>query len=177
MKRLKSGDHYDVISDIVSWTGGQLKEFEDEHKKAVEKGVLVRRVFNLMLQHPVRPVTRDDIETVLSRHLKNVQDWNMNSPGRYDVAVVGTPNISELQNADPSVTDDEFATEVHFGIFSRAGEGKTLVEYEVRSANVSKMKLRNNKDAIRDHLRTFETVWSVAPRLNQSLMQTILDDF
>jgi hypothetical protein len=177
MKRLKSGDHYDVISDIASWVGGGLKEFRDQTKTAVAKGVFVRRVFNLMLQHAVRPVQRKDIETVLSQHLKDSEEWNKANRGRYDVAVIGTPNIPALENADPSVTDDEFATEVHFGIFSRAGEGKALIEYRVRSANVSKMTLSNDKEAIRNHLRTFETVWGVAPKLSQALLDSVVPDY
>jgi hypothetical protein len=177
MKQLGSGDRYDVISDIVSWRGRQLKEFEDEHEKAVSKGVLIRRVFNLMLQHPLNRVKYDDIKMVLTRHLKNAEKWNKDNPGRYDVAVIGAPNIIDLENADSSVTDDEFATEVHFGIFSRTGKGQTLVEYRVASAHVSKMTLINNKAAIHDNLQTFEIVWGVAPKLSQTLIDTILKDY
>jgi hypothetical protein len=39
------------------------------------------------------------------------------------------------------------------------------------------MTLRNNKEAIRDHLQTFDTVWGVAPKLSQALIDTIVEDF
>lgn len=175
MKRLENGDRYDVVSDLASWRDGQLERFREQTEAAVKMGVLVRRVFNLMLQEPrFRPLESWAKRSILEQHFADSETWNREDLGKYEVRVFEDSDLERLRRKKPNVVFSEGEINSHFGIFSHGTEGKTLVEYEVKRFDLSKMILRKDRETIQRQLVTFDDVWHEARPLNNEVIQLLL---
>jgi hypothetical protein len=164
MKRLKEDGHYYVISDVASWRDRQLRKFREQTRQAVDRGAHVQRVFNLMLVPHLNPLKVRDKARILEQHLEDSETWTSLNNGKYEVKVFDRSNLDRLAMSIPDANELEIK-EAHFGIFSHGTAAQTLVEYEVKAFNLSKMLLQKDKEAIHKHLDMFEVVWDEATPL------------
>lgn len=160
MGMLKPGDRYDVISDLTSWRDHQLREFRDTTQEAVSNGVLVQRVFNLMLPEPDQdPLSVRAKLDILRDHIADAEVWNKES-GTYAVRVFSK---SDVTNLSLGANKPKPIREAHFGIF-RHGTDLTAMEYDVEEYDLSEMRVWTDRTIIDNRLSIFDLIWHASPQ-------------
>lgn len=168
MEILEQGDHYFVVSDLASWRDAQLEEFRRCTGVALEKGVDVKRVFNLVRNEPtLNPLSLEDRRSILNQHLEDSEAWNQNGL-RYQVCLFTPKDFEILKEKKPGIKFlEQEISQAHFGIFSHGTEGRMLLEYEPKEFDLSKMNLQKDEESIKPHWDIFLEIWKNASPLTK----------
>jgi hypothetical protein len=164
MKAMERGDRYYVISDLASWLHSQLEKFQEETAKAVGRGVIVRRIFNLL-----RPSWHEAaghelaVEEILKFHFDASNEWQSESGGKYEIRVM---DEEVLTNRQLQKFDQGKIRESHFGVFLHGREG-TAVRFKVPTPSLSEMLLCRDQNMIEKDVVLFEAAWNASPSLTE----------
>lgn len=171
MKAMEKGDHYDVISDVVSWRDGQLEKFQEQTKKAVERGVVVLRVFNLLrpFHESLEP---EEVKEILKIHLQDSKEWQSTEKGKYEIKVLADDELKKHKRALAPLGRVKIA-DSHFGVFRHGSEGKA-VRFKVPPPGLSEMLICRDQEIIRQDLALFNKVWVAASWFDEDRIQCIV---
>ena len=169
MKELNQHDSYYVISDLGSWQSRQLKNFFEETKNAVARGVTVQRIFNLMLPEKL---SKDNIN-ILEMHLQASRDWTSEKGGSYKVKVLRIADWPALRANCPEIDEDTIRSphNAHFGVFQHESE---MIRFRVERPDLSTMMLcRHRVRIISESVELFGSLWKYSPNLDESAIKEI----
>jgi hypothetical protein len=168
MRAMAKGDSYDVISNLSSWKGQQLRELHEEERKAIQfRGARVRRIFNLTRRY--RSQLKDtEAREILLNHLNNSKDWGVTETQiSYEVRVLG---IEELNSSTSQLLHSRIG-EAHFGIFQHGNES---LRVKVERADLSDMVMSKDPDIVRSYSDLFQEAWNAATLLTENNIEPIL---
>jgi hypothetical protein len=170
MRAMAKGDSYDVISNLSSWKGQQLRELHDEERKALQfRGARVRRIFNLTRRY--RPPLKDtEAREILLNHFNNSKDWGVTENQiSYEVRVLG---VEELKRSTSQLLHGRI-NEAHFGIFQHGNES---LRVKVERADLSDMVMSKDPEIVRGYSDLFQEAWNAATLLSEESIEPILQE-
>jgi hypothetical protein len=160
MDSMDRGDEYLVVSDVVSWEDNRLDEFQDATRRAIARGVTVRRVFNLLRDE--RKMAWERVEKILKQHCNDAKGMRRENgdPG-YEVRYVLNPSgLSERGASELDLANQ------HFGLFVQ-GDRKSIIRIKVNKDDLSDLSFwRNHEVPEREDRRRFQRIWEMAELLN-----------
>jgi hypothetical protein len=175
MNALTGNDRYDVISDLVSWKGDQMEQFQEATARAVSRGrVRVRRVFNLLLHPSVlldepERTTGEQCRIILEKHLMaSGQSPKRNKQARYEVKALTQSALANSRIKREQIRD------AHFGVFFHNKDG-VKIRFKVSSSDLSEMHLCSDHERLKESEELFKKVWEAAESLTPDLINEIVE--
>jgi len=176
MRVMKSGDRYDVISDVQSWREGGLEAFIQASSDAiVKRGVVVRRIFNLYrsdLPEHNSPLYQDKCEEmieILNTHIRYATQAEVD--GRYEIKVFWTDSAGRLKGK--ALRLREKFKMAHFGLFRQNEKPNTIICVKVEEDDLSDMLLSWDGRAVALNLKYFKEMWKVGTPLDPTELNRI----
>jgi hypothetical protein len=162
-------DEYLVVSDIVSWEDNHLDDFQDATRRAIARGVTVKRVFNLVRDE--KKVAWEKVEKILKQHYKDAQEMKSKNGGLgYEVRYILKPSgLSERGASELDLSNQ------HFGLFvqgDRQGDRKSIIRIKVNRDDLSDLSFWRNHHEVPEDRRRFERIWNMAELLNDEAVVT-----
>ncbi len=156
IQALGGGDRYDVVSDLRTWIGRQLDDFQKETERAIrEKGVRVRRIFNLA-HASLDYISAGQYNEIVSLHRESMKRM---------VALDAASPAYEVRWIDESTMGDHGAagSRLHFGLIALR-DGKGLM-FDFAETDLSRIIISPNPYTFSKHQETFEALWKNAREL------------
>lgn len=164
MKVMAAGESYDTISDVRLWKNEQLKYFAEKTKEALDRGVKVRRVFNLctldLPENDGEETTNalERVNAIINEHLDAMKE----SGGNYSVRFFSTINAPKVQTlTGRKITDIQGA---NFGLFRNVKPDR-IIRFVVEDIKLSSMRISYCQSGDPD-VRLFEAMWGEASTVN-----------
>ncbi|HEV7667596.1 MAG TPA: hypothetical protein VGS22_03665 [Thermoanaerobaculia bacterium] len=162
MTALDTGDSYDVVSDLRTWQEGQLAGFQAATEAAANRGVRIRRLFNLAHNNN-RGLSADTVQKILENHVESMAKTARldGSDPPYQVRVLTKKNVKDLHVAD-----------THFGIFCLK-DGPAL-NFQFVLGNLSEIVISPATRGANSKHDEFERLWSEAPKLTPAYLEEMV---
>lgn len=172
LNRKGSKDSYDSIADISHWSGTEFDYYFERTQHAANRGVKIRRVFNLNLYKKdikmLKPSELDgiaiseeynDIAKIIKRHV----DFARESHGNYQVRFFLNSHIENVKKILRNRSKNDIAGAC-FGLFKNA-DSSTIIRFVADTPTLSKMRLGYIKTDHQD-IELFAAIWQVADEEN-----------
>lgn len=170
MRRLPAAGRYSTASNPIAWHGNQLRELHEESQRAVERGVIIRRIF--VLYKGLGPHGHDfdfaEADDIIHGHLSHAHDWRSTRDGRYEIRLFD----AELRRRISDKGAADFILENHYGIFERPQtDHRVLVQ--VTASDLSNLTVTGLGDRSPHYLH-WETVWNSLPEATPEVVDDVL---
>jgi hypothetical protein len=189
MKAMSKGDRYDTLSSVRFWTDDRMKHFFDETVKALDRGVKVRRLFNLGGYEDdaaKRLLQEKSIADALRRHT----DLAARVGERYQVRFMTKPTADEifakLQKAEKikDITNKESFYCFSFGLFHHKAESgdeerTEVVRFRAIGEDISELRIRyvGYADEDEEGDLIFDEMWELCPSNMRQFAHELRDPY
>jgi hypothetical protein len=170
MRRLPRGGKYSIASNPRAWQANQLNELHEQSQKAVENGVIIRRIFVLTHEkNGPHAHTFDAAEAaeMIRRHFDHTTKWIGAGGGAYEIKLLDDSTRERL--ATPAAT---FIFNNHFGVFEVPNQEHAVL-VQVNTPDLSDLRIRG-ASSMSPYRVQWEAVWSQLPVTTPEVISKML---
>lgn len=170
MRRLPHGGKYSIATNPRTWQANQLNELHDESRRAVERGVIIRRIFVLTRSRGPHAHTFNAAEAgqMIRLHFLHARNWSRASGGSYEIKLLDDSVLKNL--ATPAAT---FIYDNHFGVFELSATEEHAVLVQVTSPDLSDLRIRG-ASSFSPYRVQWEEVWKALPETTEAMIRSML---